>query len=293
MSRFHPSLSKRWSKGFTLVELLVVIGIIAVLVSLLMPALSKVRRAALSISCLSNMRQVGMGILGYSIENKNRIVIYSEMWADPGTGAWWHGNGVQWPFLIQDRFGGKRLGGLSPASNNKNDFIGRFRALQCPADPFFIQRDPTFEPWKWRYSSFAVPWAVLLTFDVRGPLPSTNPDPTAQRVSAINLSRVNRSSEVVLLAENNSSNVNMYKFVEDYMLTSKNMTNAPYWHSNYSQNWLFFDGHVGNAKLPPHAMGQWQTWVGPYPTNQFVFLQDGTKIPYARTSMNAFRSQFQ
>ncbi len=280
-------------RGFTLVELLVVIGIIALLVAMLLPALLKARQSVLSVACQSNMRQVGMGILSYAMENKNKVVIYSEMWADPGTGAWWYGNGVQWAFLIQDRFGGPRLGGLSPASNDKNKFIQRFKALQCPADPFFVQNDGSFESWKWRYSSYACPWAIVETYDVRGPLPTKYPDGSQDdRKSAINLSRVRRSSDVVVLAETYSSNVNMYKFVEDYMLTSKSCTNAPYWHPSYTQNWLFFDGHVASSKLPPHAMGQWQTWSGAYPTNQFVSLRD-VKIPYAQTSMGAFRSQYQ
>ena len=63
MSR--PSQHSR--KGaFTLVELLVVIGIIAVLIGILLPALTRARQQSMTVQCMSNMRQVGLALLTYA-----------------------------------------------------------------------------------------------------------------------------------------------------------------------------------------------------------------------------------
>ena len=63
--------------GFTLVELLVVIGIIALLVGILLPALNKARAAGAKTQCLSNLRQLNVAVLQYTHDNKGHCFPYN------------------------------------------------------------------------------------------------------------------------------------------------------------------------------------------------------------------------
>ncbi|MDA3963343.1 MAG: DUF1559 domain-containing protein [Planctomycetota bacterium] len=83
-----PKLPKNKQRsGFTLIELLVVVSILAILVALLLPAISMAKRSARNLQCQSNLRQIGLGLAGYSLDNDGFIV---PVVREDGT------NGVTW-----------------------------------------------------------------------------------------------------------------------------------------------------------------------------------------------------
>ena len=97
-------------RAFTLVELLVVMGIIALLISILLPTLGRARRSANSVACMSNLRQLTLAMLSYGHENKGFAMPF-----DQTPGKYWH-------HMLAPHLGDKRYAG---ASDNPEKIMSR------------------------------------------------------------------------------------------------------------------------------------------------------------------------
>ena len=100
----------RAGEGFTLVELLVVIGIIALLISILLPALNRARGQAVALKCQANLRQIGVAAIMYATNNRDSTFPCVLPWGDETAYAAWIAagrpattsvtNNMYWPIAL-------------------------------------------------------------------------------------------------------------------------------------------------------------------------------------------------
>jgi len=115
--------------GFTLIELLVVISIIALLISLLLPALEAAQEQARRVNCLSNQNQISLGLVAYGQDNEQMLPTNLDPWwpaYPPYLGPPWYGHEITGKLLAlgQTRLG---LGKLYP------EYIPAPKAFFCPS----------------------------------------------------------------------------------------------------------------------------------------------------------------
>lgn len=127
----HQTHALRAKAAFTLVELLVVIGIIALLISILLPALNRARSQANTVKCQANLRSIGQALYLYTGQTKGMLPI--GFWNGTGPGVPAGTSGTNWVLLTQSALSGKfgtdwNTGGASSTSKVREMFM-------CPDAP--------------------------------------------------------------------------------------------------------------------------------------------------------------
>ena len=141
MKTLSPTSRPRSRTAFTLVELLVVIGIIAVLIGILLPALGRARAQAQSVACLANLRSIGQAIGIYAVGNKQSLPYgYWDGVGSPdgndvgGSNAYFVNattpNASDWALLLMSGALGK---GGSTSSNQVTDTTKLQQMFICPS----------------------------------------------------------------------------------------------------------------------------------------------------------------
>ena len=247
---------------FTLIELLVVVAIIAILAAILLPSLHSARRAARSITCKNNLRQLGIGMTMYMTDQNGFL--------PGGTGPWWTtpvaGNTTYYLEAL-------RQFGSTPAQfpdslaihSDPAGWIKASRVQLCPEDNAWGAYES--------YGSYAPDypcWTTYITdYGTGGPYYPTT-------TMLFNFTQVARPSGSVMLSEilhhagfeimdNTSQTANCWDpaYAAGGWLDARHFhpgagrVNATsggfYWEG--ANNYLFFDGHVVARLYPPYLYG--------------------------------------
>jgi prepilin-type N-terminal cleavage/methylation domain-containing protein/prepilin-type processing-associated H-X9-DG protein len=166
------------SKGFTLIELLVVISIIALLISILLPALQKARDSAQAVKCMSNMRSIGQGNAIYQNDHDGHTFPNSPNTSNPkwqtdaspaggfwGRIAWWHHAYYE-------------------------DYVGNAEVFQCPV----YNR---WNPENWGQYDGDVTDGTVVTYA----MPGGAPGGTSEDASYLKASQFSNPSKSIVISE--------------------------------------------------------------------------------------------
>ena len=215
-------------RGFTLVELLVVISIIALLLSILMPALSQVKKKAQSVICRNNLRQIGIGSLMYAQNNKDTFVPF------------YSGNGIDQKSWIVKLMKDRHF-----YTDNQIAYISGLDILFCPSHklpiPPPISSYPTHDPKLYAIYAGTISYGMSITLAT---------DPVTSVFTPVKLTQIAQPAATIEVTDAMNRDPATKQVTGCFYLRpyyNYGMANASIRHEG-ACNVVWVDGHVTSVK---------------------------------------------
>ena len=221
--------------AFTLVELLIVIAVIAILASLLLPALGRSKDAAQRIKCVSNLRQLGLATQMYWGDNNSECFRYGGVMTNGGQLYW--------------------FGWIGPGPEGQRPFDATQGVLYSYLQGRGVELCPSLNYALGQFKLKATGAAYGYGYNLHLSVPATQPP--------VKITRIIRTTETALLAD--AAQVNTFQppasrsnpMLEEFYYVSNNRNEATA-HFRHAQraNAIFCDGHVAPERMDAGSLDQ-------------------------------------